>query len=110
MDNGWPHFQMEEHFDDDGALWLALVGELDLAVSERLGARLRELQRGGIQVRLDLSRLEFIDSTGLRELIRAVTVSRRDGWELRISDELTSPVRRVVELVGLAPHLWPTGD
>lgn len=102
-------FGMEEHFEDGLRLRLALVGELDVAVVEQLAGRLRELRRGGYTVRLDLSRLEFIDSTGIRELINEISDSRRDGWHLEIGDELTDQVARVIDLVGARSYFWPDG-
>jgi anti-anti-sigma factor len=101
------HFQMEEHFEDGYRLRLALVGELDIGVVEQLAERLGELRKGGYTVRLDLSRVEFIDSTGLRELVTEVSESRRDGWTLEIGEELTDPVARVIDLVGARSYFWP---
>ncbi len=109
MDTSWPHFQMEEGFDHDGVLRLALIGELDLAVTDALGKRLHELQVSGSPVRIDLTRLEFVDSTGLRELIRAVAAARQDGWQLEICGELTGAVSRVIDLVGVRSHIFPDG-
>jgi anti-anti-sigma factor len=100
-------FQMEEHFEDGYRLRLALVGELDVAVVKQLADRLHELRKGGYTVRLDLSRLEFIDSTGLRELITEMSDSRRDGWNLEIGEELTDQVARVIDLVGARAYFWP---
>jgi anti-anti-sigma factor len=100
-------FQMEEHFQDGYRLRLALVGELDVAVVRQLADRLRELRKGGYTVQLDLSRLEFIDSTGLRELITEVSDSRRDGWNLEIDEQLTDQVARVIDLVGARSYFWP---
>ena len=100
-------FQLEEHFEDGYRLRLALVGELDVAVVKRLAERLRELRKGGYLVWLDLSRLDFIDSTGLRALITEVSASRRDGWELEIGEELTDQVARVIDLVGARSYFWP---
>ena len=100
-------FQLEEHFEDGYRLRLALVGELDVAVVKRLADRLHELRKGGYLVWLDLSRLDFIDSTGLRELIAEVSESRRDGWGLEIGDELTDQVARVIDLVGARSYFWP---
>jgi anti-anti-sigma factor len=59
---------MRERFNDDGALRLALGGELDLAVIDTLHERLVALKRENCRVRIDLAQLEFIDSTGEREL------------------------------------------
>jgi anti-anti-sigma factor len=98
---------MEEHFGDGLWLRLALVGELDVAVSEQLAGRLRELRKGGYAVFLDLSRLEFIDSSGLHELMTEVTEARRDGWELEIGDVLSNQVSRVIDLVGARSFFWP---
>ena len=100
-------FRMEEYFEDGRQLRLALVGELDIAVVQQLDERLRELRKGGYAISLDLARLEFIDSTGLRELISAFADSRRDGWQLEIEDQLTDQVARVIELVGARSYFWP---
>jgi anti-anti-sigma factor len=98
---------MEEHFERDDSLRLALVGELDVAVVAQLSARLRELRKGGYVVRLDLARLHFIDSSGLREIIRAVADSRRDGWRLDVDEPVGEHVARTIDLVGARPLLWP---
>ena len=98
---------MEEHFEDGSRLRLALIGELDIAVVKQLADRLRELQKGGYTVLLDLSRLDFIDSTGLREVITNVSESRRDGWNLEVGAELTDQVARTIDLVGARTFLWP---
>jgi anti-anti-sigma factor len=100
-------FRMEEYFEDGHELRLALVGELDVAVVKKLADRLTQLRLGGYAVRLDLTRLEFIDSTGLRELLSEVSNSRRDGWRLQIGDQLTDPVARVIDLVGARSYFWP---
>jgi len=100
-------FRMREVFDDPDAVRLVVTGELDLAVAGMVGDRLRRLRNEGYAVRLDLAELEFIDSTGLRELIVAVSESRSNGCRLVIEPRLTEAVRRTVELAGLHPHLWP---
>ena len=102
-------FRMEEHFGDGHELRLALVGELDVAVAKLFAQRLSELRRGGYTVCLDLERLEFIDSSGLRELIREIDDSRRGGWRLEIDPRLSDPVRRVIEMVGAHSYFWPDG-
>ena len=107
--NDQSHFWMEEQHDGDGALRLSLIGELDLAVADQLAARLRELEKRGGPVLLDLGQLEFIDSSGLRELVVAISSSRSNGQQLHIGRELTNSVRRVIEVVGLTSHFWPDG-
>jgi anti-anti-sigma factor len=100
-------FRLEERFERDGIVRLMLIGELDVAVIDYLSTRLRELRKGGYPVRLDLSQLEFIDSSGIQEIIRAVTAARRDGWELQVDGPLSDPVARTVDLVGARALLWP---
>jgi anti-sigma B factor antagonist len=100
-------FALEESFERDGALRLSLLGELDVAVIDRLAGRLRELRKGGYRVTLDLSGLQFIDSSGIREVIRALSVARSSGWQLEIDGPLTDQVKRTVDLVGVHEFLWP---
>ncbi|HEY2318568.1 MAG TPA: STAS domain-containing protein [Solirubrobacteraceae bacterium] len=101
---------MEEGFERDGAVRLLLIGELDVAVLHLLSSRLRELRKGGYTVRLDLSRLLFIDSSGIQEILRGLVDARRDGWELQVDDgPLTAQVARTVDLLGLRAFLWPGG-
>lgn len=106
--NGGSHFQMAESVDEAGVLCLSLIGELDIAVADDLATRLHELQEQGLEVRLDLTRLEFIDSAGIRELKCALD-SSRDGSRLTVGTDMTSAVRRVVEIVGLGPYFRPAG-
>jgi anti-anti-sigma factor len=102
-----PQFSIEELRDGDGVLRLAVRGELDLTVAAQLEERLRDLRSEGARVRLDLSRLEFIDSSGLRVVTLAAIDARRDGWDLEVVRELPPTVRRPFELLGMQAALWP---
>jgi anti-anti-sigma factor len=84
----------------DRAVRLALAGELDLAsvgqVEEQLAAaEARTPQR----VVVDLGKLAFIDSTGLRALIQADARARDSDYDLVLwpGDE---SIQRVFELTG----------
>jgi anti-anti-sigma factor len=100
-------FQMSEAEDPDGVQRLILTGELDLAVADRVQARLTRLRRAGASVRLDLSRLSFIDSSGVRALILARATARRNNWRFEIDPEVSPKVRQPLELLGLSSYLWP---
>ncbi|MBV8431407.1 MAG: STAS domain-containing protein [Solirubrobacterales bacterium] len=102
-------FRAEERNDEDGAVLLILSGELDIAVAELLTRRIHELATARQVIRLDLSQLEFVDSTGLRALIGAVMESERDGFELEIDTEVSGQVQRLIDLAGVADKLWPLG-
>jgi anti-anti-sigma factor len=90
-----------------GWLW---TGELDIAVADALTERLSELKERKAFVRLDLAGLQFMDSFGLHAVIMALADSRQDGWRLEIADELTAPVARLLDIVGVRSHFWPRHD
>lgn len=110
MGDARSYFQMAESLDESGVLCLSLIGELDLAVADELAVRLGQLQERGLEVRLDLTRLDFIDSTGLRELMCALDPPGADGPRVTIGTEMTRAVRRVVDLVGVGPCFRPDGE
>lgn len=100
-------FRLDERFERDGTLRLMLIGELDVAAIDHLSTRLRELRKAGYPVRLDLSELQFIDSSGIQEVIRALSDARHDGWNLGVDGPMTEQVARTVDLVGARDFLWP---
>lgn len=78
---------------------LRLVGELDIASDRELADALEtEIARGG-DVTLDLSGLEFIDSSGVRALIRAAEALQSKGRLILRSP--APPVKRVLDLMRL---------
>ena len=80
---------------------IAVEGELDLATAEELERELLRVEAGAAQVIVvDLSGLTFIDSSGVRLLLRAHARSRADGNRLTL---LRGPaaVQRVFELTGI---------
>ncbi|TMK69397.1 MAG: STAS domain-containing protein [Actinobacteria bacterium] len=64
----------------EGQTFMALVGELDIASAPRLEEGLEEVERDtpGTLV-LDLRKVDFIDSTGLRAVIAADERARSAG-------------------------------
>ena len=83
----------------DGLARIALKGELDLSTVNKVEDELKSLEASGADlIVLDLSRLSFLDSTGLRCL---VTADQRPGagwcWcagPTRSSASSPSPVSR----------------
>ena len=98
---------MTERSEPTGAIRVGLFGEMDIATADQLGDRLRALCADGRPVVLDLGGLEFIDSSGVRELVRAVSAARRDGWSLRFDTAVGMQVRRIIDLLGLGDLFWP---
>jgi anti-anti-sigma factor len=85
----------------DGWLRLSLTGELDRAAAPMLENRLAPLRVKRSRVRLDLSRLEFIDSSGIHLLVQTIGEARLKHWEVEIEPDLSPQVRRLFKLVHL---------
>ena len=63
-------FAIREHPDLERTPRLTLLGDLDLTTADTFRSRLAELKPSGRPVRLDLSQLAFIDSSGIEALTR----------------------------------------
>jgi anti-anti-sigma factor len=86
-----------------------LIGELDASNAEELlDTLLRQIDGGG-DLRLNLAELTFIDSMGLRSLLRIATGLENTGKLLLESPQRA--VARSIELVGLeqAPNIAVVG-
>jgi anti-sigma B factor antagonist len=71
------------------------AGDLDLEGGDRLEALVAELVRRGFAVALDLSAVEFMDSSGLGALI-----SLAQGPGRVVLDDASAAVLRVIEVTG----------
>jgi anti-anti-sigma factor len=90
-----------------GAPGVALSGELDLTGTELIEVCVQAaLLDGGGALVLDLSGLRFMDSTGVNSLLRARSLLGREQRDLVVVCP-PGPVRRVLELVGVADMLAP---
>lgn len=101
-----PNFSISESTTPDGVR-LELIGELDISVAGRVRDRLDDHAEAGTTVILDLSRLDFIDSSGINVIITYHRQAAQDGWRLLIDEQLTIPVRRVFSVMGLNEVFWP---
>lgn len=104
MSDATPPTLTLEHTEEDGVTIIALAGELDIAsineVESVLGPASWETER----LCLDLSALEFIDSTGLAAIIRAHTaMAERNARFVIVCVE--GAVRRTFETTGLTGML-----
>jgi len=87
----------------DGVARVLVAGELDLATVPELEARLPAPSPGETLV-LDLRELAFIDSSGIRVLMRLDLDSRERGWTLVVVRARPS-VQRVLDLVRLGDRI-----
>ena len=89
----------------DRAVRIALKGELDISSAGRVEEQLGNFQGQGPELLvLDLRELEFMDSTGLRLIVRADEAARASGTRFVIVRG-PEPVQRVFEIVGLDSRL-----
>ena len=84
-----------------GSARIAMCGEFDIAFAERAGRTLQELLGRGLQtVTVDLSGLDFMDSTGVKFLVDARDAARESGVELALVCG-GGPVGRVLAVSGV---------
>ena len=90
---------------DSGAWRVVARGELDVATADQLATTLDPIMSGGASlVVLDLSDVSFLDSSGLRTIVRCATSLEEGGGRL-IVDGVSPAVSRVLEVPGLLERL-----
>lgn len=92
-------FAVDVNVVDDVAQ-IGATGELDIATAPQLESAISEAVSGGRAVALDLSGIEFIDSTGLRALVSGRGQARDAGTGFSLSATSTS-VDRLLRVTGL---------
>jgi anti-anti-sigma factor len=96
IEGGWVRVRVE------GELAFTSSSLLQLAVE-------RELEANS-DILLDLSRIDFIDSAGLRAMTALVRSAKASGRKLKLSADLPPHARRLMEIVGLLPFVPIDGD
>ena len=88
---------------------LALRGELDLASAQELTDSVERLcAEGASEAVLDVSGLEFVDSTGLRAILDVKGLCEGHGCSFYLTparDQIHDQVRRLLEITGLIDRL-----
>ena len=85
-----------------GAVRVFALGSLDVATGPALEHQLEELRDAGFRrLIVDLSKLGFMDSTGLRLLLKWDAEARQDGFSIEL---VPGPpgVQRVFDMTGTA--------
>jgi anti-sigma B factor antagonist len=91
---------VETYHDGDGTTVLQLYGEFDLASAPTLEAALARAEAELGPLVIDLSALEFIDSTGISHLLAAHTRAEDDERELVFLKGPPS-VEKILRITGL---------
>jgi anti-sigma B factor antagonist len=100
----WQPFSVTVSREGDRSV-VELRGELDLSGTDRLRVALEQAEEPptGLLV-LDLSRLDFIDSTGLEVVLRAARRAHDNGRRLIVARP-SKYVRRLLELTAIDQSL-----
>lgn len=90
----------------DGDTWAVLIaGELDLSSADELDTTIAELCADGARhIVVEMSELEFMDSTGLRSLLVGAELCAVSGCELLIGST-SLQVERLLSVAGVAERL-----
>ena len=96
------HVEMESHADD--TLTVALAGDLDIGDAEWVEATLAAAVEHRSCLTIDLSGLDFVDSTGLRSLMSLKQTATIRKIDLRFENP-SRAVSRLLEAAGLQSAL-----
>lgn len=89
----------------DGSLILIVDGELDLATAPLLDEALTRAETSDASpLVVDLDQVAFIDSTGLRVLLKHALLSSLNGHRLRLTKG-SAQAQRLFEISGTTDHL-----
>jgi anti-sigma B factor antagonist len=94
-------FGIAEEEGGEGQRIVRLRGELDVATAPSFERVLLSLRPPRQRVVLDLAELRFMDSTGLRILLKAKRAAAEGGW-LLVLRSVPPNIRRLLELAGVA--------
>jgi anti-sigma B factor antagonist len=86
----------------EGVPVAALSGEIDVSNATELRARISELTaEGGGGLALDLTAVDYLDSSGLGMLLRVASAFSDHGKELRLVVEKDSFIASLMETTGM---------
>lgn len=90
----------------DGTPVAAISGEIDLSNADSVLDQLEQAVEAGARgLVVDLGGVEYLDSTGVRLLVRLVRVLASSDLELRLVVPAGAPIRRVLELANIEAAL-----
>ncbi len=93
-------FTLAEDAGSDGERIIRLRGELDIESAPDLERVLLRSRPARQRVVLDLGELKFMDSTGLRVLLRARVAADEGRWEIKLRN-VPPTIRRLFDMTGV---------
>jgi anti-sigma B factor antagonist len=101
-------FQLEIIGPSNDCAVIQVTGEVDVYTAPDLRERIRDLaDKGAVHVIVDMSRVDFLDSTGLGALVGGLKRIRDHGGSLTLV--ITAPrILRIFEITGLTKVFRPS--
>jgi len=96
-------FRLIENGLRPGCREIQVVGEVDLAVAERLDEAVEQAAAGHDQILIGMQRCEFIDSTAIAVIVRAHTRMAARGQRIAVYG-CSEQVQRVLSITGLTQN------
>ena len=96
---------IETKLEEDGALFVALEGELDTLSSPDFEDMLEPLLEEAQSLTLDFAKLEYISSAGLRVLLAAEQALEERGAEQVRVLNMNATVRNIFDITGFSDVL-----
>ena len=84
-----------------------LIAALDLTTAGDSLARVRGVRANGTKLVLDLAGVNFMDSTGLAALIKAIGEARRAACPIELTPRFSPQVERLFEITGAYQTVCP---
>lgn len=89
---------------DDNGMTLAVSGRLETATAPQLENEVKGIPQDVKRLRLDLGRLEYVSSAGLRVILNAHKIMNTRGGTFEVTGANPS-VKRVFDITGFTPIL-----
>ena len=97
---------MTYKIDENGYSWiLHLTGEIDMDVADKARQSILPLIEAGHEVHLNLSKVEYMDSSGISVLIESKKLSEKKNTKFELV-EVSKPVEKVLAMA--RKFLWVT--
>ena len=88
---------------EGGKLTVALEGRLDTTTAPQLEAELKDSLDGATELTLDMEKLEYISSAGLRVILSAQKIMNRQG-EMKVT-HVGETIMEIFEVTGFSDIL-----
>lgn len=107
-------FRVQREDLQGGVVRVTPEGELDLGTTSRLEAELEAPIASARHLVLDLAKLRFVDSTGLRMFLLLAERARCEGWQLTLARP-SPAITAILEVTGTTGALpivadWSAGS